>query len=89
MVTVETKGVCPKCGVLLTRATGVDRSASPKKGDLSICIECGAALTFINDELEVRALSDAELNALPDKALVELAYLRGMLHVWRWGLKGI
>lgn len=39
---------CPGCGHILTMATGIGRSreASPKPGDVSLCVCCAAVLAF-------------------------------------------
>lgn len=71
---------CPKCGVVLDAASSSDDRV-PKKGDLSICITCGVALTFFSNDLGVRALSDEELGNLPEEALRELEKVRASLGV--------
>lgn len=55
---------CPSCGKMLDGHSG-ERGASPKAGDLSICIYCTARLTY-GPELELLPLGDEEYEALPE-----------------------
>ena len=70
---VTPKCPCPLCGHELDRATPVEKGATPKAGDLSVCIGCGGCLTFAED-LTLRELSDAELNELPPDTRLELVW---------------
>lgn len=55
---------CPACGYRLDAHTARDGDAAPRPGDLSLCLRCGAVLEF-GPTLRVRALTDAEVDALP------------------------
>lgn len=37
---------CPVCFALIDAATDLVGTASPKSGDLTLCIDCGSALMF-------------------------------------------
>lgn len=37
---------CPVCAEVLDGATCVDRDASPKPGDATMCIKCGSIVMF-------------------------------------------
>ena len=51
---------CPSCGYEVDAASGVfEPTAEPRPGDVSICLECGAASVFA-DDLTVRAPTAAE-----------------------------
>ena len=53
-------GQCPTCGTRLTGTTDITpENARPKPGDLSVCVYCGAILTF-TATMTLRLLSAAE-----------------------------
>jgi hypothetical protein len=54
---------CPACLTELNRATHPVYRVAPKPGDLNVCIEC-AAVTMYGDDLNLRALDEAERQAL-------------------------
>jgi len=54
---------CPRCGHKLDRASGVNSGSAPATGDLSVCIQCGELLIFLED-LRIRSLSPAEFEEL-------------------------
>jgi hypothetical protein len=55
MNTTETPGnVCLKCGYKFEAASGAyDNAITPEEGDISVCLNCGAALVF-NKDLSLR-----------------------------------
>jgi hypothetical protein len=55
-------------------------SRRPSPGDLTICVECEAFLTF-GAALELIALTDADVAALPADALNQLAHAAHALHL--------
>ena len=63
------RSACPTCGYAMASATMVPADEDgapamwPEPGDLSLCIQCGAMLTF-NDDLTLRSLPDADFRAL-------------------------
>ena len=65
---------CPACKAPLTGAAAVNTNAEPKKGDVSICIECGELLLY-GEGLSVERLPfSVEMELKPDqlKNLYEL-----------------
>lgn len=55
---------CPVCGYHADRASNCDGfDASPQPGDLSVCVACGAMLTF-TPELALAELTDDQKAAL-------------------------
>lgn len=62
---------CPWCRTKLDAASDPVGDATPKPGDLSVCINCAAMLTF-GDDLKLRALSAKEIAALPIDTAREL-----------------
>lgn len=63
---------CPKCARVLDGASGLSDSQPPAEGDVTVCLYCGAMLTF-GAELALRVLSPAEFNAMPADVRGELA----------------
>jgi len=49
--TEVTKGACPYCGYIIEAATG-NGPRPPKRGDVSVCIECLNVVMF-NDDLTI------------------------------------
>lgn len=67
---------CPQCHHRLNRATSpYDDNAAPCEGAFSVCIRCGAVMTFQSD-LTLRLTTDAEIDALPVEALMEIAKVK-------------
>lgn len=55
---------CPVCFVVQTAATcATDHGAKPKAGDVTVCIDCGARLTF-TEALTLRPMTTEERTAL-------------------------
>jgi len=53
----------PCCGHIVDTVSGLDHDAAPAPGDLTICINCGAILCFIDPivgRLRVAHLSDLD-----------------------------
>jgi hypothetical protein len=57
---------CPTCAVELDCATPAEVDATPRDGDLTVCMYCGAVLIF-TAELRQRPATPAELDSLPPK----------------------
>lgn len=75
---------CPRCQHVFDRASSVFESRRPSPGDLSICIECEAFLRF-GEALELIALTDADVAALPADVLNQLAHAAYALHLVKRG----
>ena len=57
--TANVCGLCPRCGYYFDRATAVvDGQRSPRTGDISICLSCGATLCFAQDAPATLATSE-------------------------------
>lgn len=54
---------CPGCGQLHSYVTGRE-GAKPEPGSHTVCVFCGALMTFA-DDMTLRRTTQAELNALP------------------------
>lgn len=67
--------LCSECGYLFDRASGVDRGAAPKKGDISLCLNCGHPAIF-SAGLTRREMTATEYNALSQKMKNLLARAR-------------
>jgi len=65
------KQKCVYCGKDLDAATHMEEDASPKPGDILICIGCAGILRY--DGLHSVAVTDAEFRALPTKEQQEIA----------------
>ena len=70
-----TTTACPDCGTPLSAATGVDDGTTPKDGDVSLCIRCGAWLVFTNNADELRPITEDEIEKLPDETFELLTHL--------------
>lgn len=57
--------LCPQCGALLSAATSM-KSATPKPGDPTVCINCAALLYFTKDMSLVKANADYLLELHPE-----------------------
>ncbi len=58
---------CPACKASLTGASGLDHTAIPKKGDVSICTNCGEFLLY-GEGLSVERLPfRVEMELKPDQ----------------------
>jgi len=55
---------CPNCQKLLDAAIAVGGSGSPRSGDVTVCVYCGALLSF-GVGLRLRVLTWDEVLALP------------------------
>ena len=51
---------CPSCGEVMSAACNLFDKEAPSPGDLTICMECLAMLTFDQDR-HLRAVTDAEI----------------------------
>jgi len=75
---------CPTCGSPSDAATEpLDSSATPREGDISICLYCRSASVFTGQGLDRRAPTDAELVEIlshPDVARYANAAQRVMRH---------
>ncbi len=70
---------CPQCRKILDMATGVSNpEARPTVGSLSVCAYCFSFLQF-GEGLILRALTEAEIGALPDDARIELQRARRIM----------
>ena len=61
------KSPCPWCGHILDGAMAADPKnpdATPKPGDVSVCISCAQILVF-NDDLTMRASMPGEIEVTP------------------------
>ena len=54
---------CYKCGSKMDRATGAFGAVTPKEGDASMCLKCGAVAIFRKD-LTLRPPSVTELQLI-------------------------
>lgn len=54
---------CPYCGHILDAAGSLEVEAPrrPEAGDITLCLDCGEWLTFVDDRGAVRKPTDAEL----------------------------
>lgn len=78
-VTRTPRMLCPECGAVLSAATVFsDKEAVPKKGDVSLCVTCGAFRVFEANGLS-RAMRQGEFEALPEAVQKELAAGRALI----------
>lgn len=72
--------VCPSCGCVFDRVTGITERFVPKPGDVTICFSCGAVLMFGPDMRTEAAPPDVEAD-LPDdvQALIRHIRRRGVI----------
>jgi len=63
---------CPTCHELNDAATDIDNTnATPKEGDLSVCLNCGEIMVF-NADRTTRAVALNDLTALPPEIHAQL-----------------
>lgn len=74
-VKLESSPPCPSCGVVLDGATPVEGVASPRAGDLTVCLYCGAPLAF-TEGLGLRLVPLEELRGLNSETKRDFARLR-------------
>lgn len=68
---LEVKDSCPACDHFIDAATDAFGEAKPSAGDLSVCMYCGAYLTF-NADLTVAELSTDAFVELPLENRIQL-----------------
>jgi len=77
VTTHDIKGRCPICKAAIEHATNVDPNESgPKRGDVTLCAECGTVLMFEDDELRLRQPTEAEMLRWPMRTLLMLQRVR-------------
>ena len=69
---------CPKCGHILDAATSLE-NASPKPGDVTICVGCGNLLEFLKDKPWLAPISQEKLGALDEDNRKTLESLRNAI----------
>lgn len=62
--TLHRESTCPVCAYVVNASTAVYTHAKPKSGDLTVCLNCGAFLTYADESLSIRLLSAGEFAAL-------------------------
>lgn len=69
---------CPGCNAKLDAATH-GRQATPKEGDITVCLYCASVLTFVlqDEHLRVKVASADYLSGLPPGVRRELVRLVG------------
>lgn len=67
-------GKCNQCGEKLDAYTAFRHDASPKPGDLTMCLRCGLCYSF-TETLELEPLSAEQFSALPEGTRAELTLL--------------
>lgn len=72
LITRVPESNCPICGHVMDAVSDFETASAPSEGDLSVCMECAAVLTF-NADLTLRILRDGEFLALPLKNRLSLA----------------
>lgn len=67
---------CPKCGKLLDAATSATGGVTPpRSGDLTVCIQCAAALVF-TDDLRLRLMTGEEMRDAPKELFQAIGAIR-------------
>lgn len=57
--------VCPKCGAVLDGYSTPEKGdIKPDKGDITVCLYCGAVCTFLSAEGGLRVTLEKEIAAL-------------------------
>ena len=74
--TTETE--CPVCERKLDGATAIDRDATPKPRDITVCAYCGSFLTY-RDNMSLRLLTELEIYGLDAHAKAVMIELRKRL----------
>lgn len=62
---------CPGCGKIINATSDAKNRGRPRPGDLTLAICCGTILRF-DLLLKLKAVTPAELEALPQSTLAEL-----------------
>lgn len=73
---------CPACGTPIDAATSIDPNVEtdlPQEGDLSICFECTAFLTYDAD-LKSVVLTSEQLLDLPNTLMLDLIATRSNIN---------
>lgn len=68
---------CPVCSKPLNGATGVDTTASPVEGSVSVCLHCASVLVF-NSDLSLRQMTEQEMGTLSQEDQDDLTYARSI-----------
>jgi len=71
---------CPYCGSDVVGAKCLDgTSATPKKGDYSVCASCGEVLVFANDKGTIRKITIQEEVTMPDDVRDVISHIQVMV----------
>lgn len=79
------KNNCLNCGYLMdTLSPCFEHNITPKPGDVSICLRCGAVMK-ISDNLTPRGMTEAEINALleDEEFMFEIGKIVRAIHMVR------
>jgi len=57
---------CPTCHYKMDATTAVFEKATPKKGDISVCMKCGTVTQF-DEKLRMVALTSKEVDEIKEK----------------------
>lgn len=73
---------CPTCHKKLNYSASLNPNAEgPRDGDITVCVRCGDALTYEHGVTSLRALSNAEIEALTADVLSQLEETRSAIDV--------
>lgn len=73
---------CPTCGYEMDSASSVGRKATPKPGDFSLCMRCGAVLRF-DAELRLEPATSDELTELDEEGRTTLLRAQAVIRKLR------
>jgi len=67
---------CPWCGHKLDCATALEKGAKPRRGDITLCIQCGKLMVFKKDLTVRKPTSDEAALFLkdPNVTLAQIAW---------------
>jgi ribosomal protein L40E len=83
METIIKDSRCPKCDYKMDRASHLTvDDISPKGGDCSVCLRCGAVLMF-NDDLSLREPTAKERKSFSRQNLEEILELQMYIQTLR------
>lgn len=80
--TTETGGACPKCKSPIRTVAGIGLPGVPlvaKPGDFCVCWICGQICQFLDDAVNVKPVSDAELLEFPVYVRQQIRRMRAIV----------
>lgn len=80
MITRHMATACPACKKTLNASGSFDdATATPREGDITLCVDCGTALIY-SDSLSLRLATDSDLQTLNEEEAQKVRHYCEWIH---------